>query len=116
MQSATAFLSSSEDFLLHVDCIGNVSLWNIPNMKSVYNHIITMAPLLDQSISNVFLKNNDQIVVQAAGGSKEFIYSSDLNTWLLLSPVPLGHMSKMPKVDELEVWFFKMMNLNDSCT
>lgn len=107
MQSAAAFLSSSQEYLLYVDCVGNVCVWSIPSMKSVFTNV-SMAPLLDQAVSDVFLRNGDQIVVRVGSGGaggKEYIYFPEMQTWVVLSSAlpGTGNLAKLPKVDELEV-------------
>lgn len=101
MASAASFLSCSEGMLLYVDCIGNVSVWNVPEMKNVVS--ISLTPLLAQSISNVALRG-DQVIVQASGG-KEFLWNDDMKAWVCLASVLVGGMAKMPKMDEIEMQF-----------
>jgi hypothetical protein len=98
LKSAPAFLHSSKEYLLYVDCIGTVSVWNVPERKQAYPSV-SMAPLLDQSISSVQLARGNNILVKAR--SKSFIYNHDLGAW-----VSLWHpdnAARIPKTDDVEV-------------
>jgi hypothetical protein len=100
MQTPPAFLYAHENMLLYVDCIGNISVWDIKDMKSVYSGI-SLAPLIDQNISSVIIKEDRQLV--AKSGKQSFIYDHNMNTWMILAPTQTTGFSRLPKIEEIEM-------------
>ncbi|KAI8894110.1 WD40-repeat-containing domain protein [Globomyces pollinis-pini] len=117
MQSAPSFLQAKNEYLLYIDCLGNVSTWDIIKQNCILE-LKSITPLLSPSITITSVSiHDDGMPLVSTSDNQTYKYSNGMKCWQQLShlqPSLLELNKGFPKTEQIELSLATAMAMKDT--
>jgi hypothetical protein len=116
MPSVVSFMHCVDQYLVFVDCLGKMTVWNVQEQCTILDNV-TCLGLLTEKVSIVSCKlHSDMMPILQTSNRESFLYSKNMKTWMKLDPLqqsPAGFQKSLPKLEEIESTWVTAIQLQD---
>jgi hypothetical protein len=117
MPSVVSFIHCVDQYLVFVDCLGKLTLWNIQEQCTILDSV-TCLGLLTEKVSIVScLLHTDMMPILQTSTRESFLYSKNMKTWMKLDQLqasPVGFQKSLPKLEEIESKWVTAIHMRDA--
>jgi protein HIRA/HIR1 len=116
MASAVSYLYSVDQYLVHIDCLGMLTLWNIIDQKAMLDNISCLAILTEKATVVSCRLHSDGMPILQTSNRQTFLYSFNMKNWIQLQElesVPSGFIKSLPKLEEIEMNLVSAVELKE---
>lgn len=115
LESGVSFMVARDDYLLYLNCIGSIYMWNIGKRYAILADI-SVCGLLDQQETIVKLLINDKAPMITTSKQVSWLYDTSMRSWMQVAQpnaarriesAMFGNLNRsLPTLDQIEVALF----------